>query len=285
MLEAYVTHTSDKNSGGKNFGIFQAIAGVGIFWATMIYPMIKSVVYPIVPLATIGAMAVLFLCTFFVTPDTLHHQEHPKKSINQIYAALFETLKKWWHFVKVNQYYPVFYMSYAFFRWFVYTALLFLIPLHLMNVKSGNVIDGLPIGIYELLVIFFGWICGYFADKVDRRTYNILGWGLIVLGFLGMIRWHDTTGLVILGFIAGMGRNIMYAASTHILEEKDIDHKEDTDFTALERSILKVGSVIAPLILGPVYQYGGFQMGIIVLSILMAGVGGIMIYHTRRFSK
>jgi hypothetical protein len=31
MLEAYVTHTSDKNSGGKNFGIFQAIAGVGIF--------------------------------------------------------------------------------------------------------------------------------------------------------------------------------------------------------------------------------------------------------------
>jgi hypothetical protein len=41
----------------------------------------------------------------------------------------------------------------------------------------------------------------------------------------------------------------MYAASTHILEEKDIDHKEDTDFTALERSILKIGSVIAPLIL------------------------------------
>lgn len=141
-----------------------------------------------------------------------------------------------------------------------------------MDVKSGNFIDGLPIGIYELLVIFFGGICGYFADKLDWKKYNILGWTLIVIGFLCMIWWNDTTGLIVLGFVAGMGRNIMYSASTHILEAKDIDHKEDTDFTALERSVLKLGSVIAPLILGPVYQYGGFQLGIIVLSVLMAGV-------------
>jgi hypothetical protein len=31
MLEAYVTHVSEKNNGGKNFGMFQAIAGIGIF--------------------------------------------------------------------------------------------------------------------------------------------------------------------------------------------------------------------------------------------------------------
>ncbi len=78
---------------------------------------------------------------------------------------------------------------------------------------------------------------------------------MITIGFLGMIWRNNTMGLIILGFIAGMGRNIMYSASTHVLEEKDIDHKEDTDFTALERSVLKIGSVIAPLILGPVYQW------------------------------
>jgi hypothetical protein len=43
---------------------------------------------------TIAAMMILFVCTFFVPQDTLHRQNHPHKSINQIYAALFETLKK-----------------------------------------------------------------------------------------------------------------------------------------------------------------------------------------------
>jgi MFS family permease len=285
MLEAYVTHVSEKKSGGKNFGIFQAIAGVGIFWATIIYPVIKGMIYPLVPLLTIGAMAILFVLTYFVPKDSLHLQEKPQQTVSGIYAALFLTLQKGRHFVKVNSYYPLFYIGYTFFRGFIYAALLFLIPLHLMSVKSGNFIDGLPIGIYELLVIFFWWICGYFADKVDWKRYNIIGWGLIVAGFLGMIWWHDTMGMIVLGAIAGMGRNVMYAASTHILAEKDIDHKEDADFTALERSVLKIGSVIAPLMLGPIYQWWGFQMGIIIVSSFMALIGIFMISMTVSFES
>lgn len=287
MMEAYVTHTSSKQDWGKSFGIFQAIAWVGILWATVLYPQIKDIVYPLVPLMTIAAMACLFVITFFIPHDTgvIDPTETKRMGHQYLKNAFIKPLQKGLHFIKTNHWYPIFYLGYAFFRWFVYTALLFLIPLHLMEVKSGSFIDGLPIGIYELMVIVFWWICGYRADSIDRRKLNILWRAMIIIWFIGMIFWNDTMGLIVLWFITGMWRNIMYAASTHTLEAHNIDRKEDTDYTAFERSVLKVGSVVAPLILWPVYQWWWFTAGITTLSVIMCIVGITMIAWTYKLPK
>jgi MFS family permease len=287
MMESYVTHTSTKSDGGQSFWWFQSIAGVGILWATLLYPVIRTDIYPLVPLLTIWAMLILFIITFFIKQDTGVIDKTAPKKIGHQYLknAFILPIQKGIHFIKTNHWYPIFYLWYAFFRWFVYTSLLFLIPLHLMDVKSGWFIEWLPLGIYELIVILFWWLIGILADKIDRRAFNILWWSLIIAGFIGMIFWNDTRWLITLGFVAWMGRNIMYSASTHVLAKHNIDRKEDPDFTAFQRSLLKVWSVIAPLILWPIYQRWWFTAWITTLSVLMCIVGVTMIARTIKLPK
>ncbi len=288
MMEAYVTHTSTKKDGGQSFWRFQSIAGVWILWATLIYPTIRWDIFPIVPIMTIWAMLCLFIITFFIKQDTwvIDNEETPKKVGHQyLKNAFIVPIQKWFHFTKVNHRYPIFYLWYAFFRWFVYTSLLFLIPLHLMDVKSGGFIEWLPLGIYELLVIVFGWVIWVLADKIDWRAFNIIWWWLIICGFIGMIFWNDTWWLIILWFVTWMWRNIMYSASTHVLAKHNIDRKEDPDFTAFQRSLLKVWSVSAPLILWPIYQWWWFTAWITTLSILMCFVWVTMIIRTWKLPK
>jgi predicted MFS family arabinose efflux permease len=288
MMEAYVTHNTQKHDWGKAFGIFQAIAWIGIFSATIVYPVIKNEIFPLVPLMTIAAMLFLFIITFFVEPDTwvVEPTSTPKDHfLHLLQESFLSPFRRWISFIFALQWFPIFYIGYAFFRWFVYTALLFIIPLLLMDVKSGSLIDWLPIGIYELMVILFGWWCGHLADKIYWKKFNILWRWLIIVGFIGMIFWHNTLWLIILGFLTWMWRNIMYSASTHVLERHNKDRKDDTDFNALERSVLKIWSVVAPLILWPVYQRWWFNYSIIVLSVIICIVGITMIAWTIRLPK
>lgn len=287
-MEAYVTHTSTKKDGGQSFWRFQSIAGVWILWATLIYPVIRWDIFPIVPIITLWAMLCLFVITFFIKQDTwvIDTEEKPKKVGHQyLKNAFIVPIQKWFHFIKTNHRYPIFYLWYAFFRWFVYTSLLFLIPLHLMDVKSGGFIEWLPLGIYELVVILFGWAIWILADKIDWRAFNMIWWSLIICWFIGMIFWNDTRWLIILWFVTWMWRNIMYSASTHVLAKHNIDRKEDPDFTAFQRSLLKVWSVSAPLILWPIYQWWWFTAWITTLSILMCFVWVTMIIRTWKLPK
>jgi len=288
MMEAYVTHTSSKNNGGWSFGLFQAIAGVWILWATLLYPIMKDAIFPSVPLMTLGSMIILFLITFFVKADiwVIDPQIPPmKRWWMYCKEALIQPIQKGFHFIKKNRRYPIFYLWYAVFRGFLYTALLFLIPLHLMEVKNWSFVEWLPLGIYELLVIVFGWVIWVLADKINRRTFNTIWWWLIIAWCIGMIWWNDTLWLIVLWCVAWMGRNIMYSASTHVLAKHNIDRREDPDFTAFQRSLLKIGSVGAPLILGPIYQWWWFTAWITTLSILMSVVWVTMILRTWKLPK
>jgi hypothetical protein len=275
---------SAKNDGWKSFWWFQSIAWIWIFWATFLYPYLKHIVFPTVPLITIVAMVLLLFITHFVKHDKWVIEDY-KASTKKVwhmylYDAFIMPLVRWWNFIKVNRGYPLFYVWYAFFRWFVYTALLFLIPLYLIDVKNWGFLAWLPLGIYELVVIFFGWIVWVFADKINRRYYTISGRLLIIIAFVCMIFWNDMLSLVIFWFIAWMWRNIMYSASTHILEKHNIDRKEDPDFTAFQRTILKVWSVLAPLMLGPLFHWWWFHVSLALLSYVVVLMWIIMIWLT-----
>jgi nitrate reductase gamma subunit len=84
-----------------------------------------------------------------------------------------------------------------------------------------------------------------------------------------MVRRHDTTALILLGVVIGVGNNLTYTSAQHALEAYDDDHDEDGAFVALREIVLNSGYAVVPILLGMIYAQGGFVASLELVAVSM----------------
>ncbi len=230
-IKTYVLQMSPKESGGLLFGLVSSITSVGSLIATLLLPYLEHQSYIFIGGITIFLMSLIFAGTFTLRQPKIKPYKKDKNMFN-----FFSTLQRGFYFVKKNKYFPVFQLITVTFQGFFYASIWFLVPL-LIAKSPDNFLGGMSLGVYEIVTIllaaFFGWI----ADKYNWKTLYFAGW-ILVLGGIMIFNLHFVNIFIFLligGVFIGIGDNMISGASSHILEKKDKNHKEDAAFIVLQK--------------------------------------------------
>lgn len=215
-------------------------------------------------LGVIFGQLVFLVLTFFVEDDrsTVELDQRPWREI--INPLLI--IKHGIHFVKTNNNYPLLSLGTSLFIGLFYGAIWFIFPLYFAE-NTGDWWQGLQLGIYDLVGMFFAAYAGYLADKYHWKYLHVGAWSIVLFGLMLLPLYPVTTALILVGFIIALGRHLVYAVAQNVLEKHDVDHKEDGAFVALGSMVMNIGYVLAPLACGYLYGQYGFEMTLWFVSI------------------
>lgn len=277
VSEAYFLRTSNKNEGGFVFGLSENIYALAYFLVTM------SIPYFLITDHQYYAGIILLVCSltgfFFITHLPEEKIIGEKKSLREVFTLNpFTALKRGIHFVKKNNYAPVPALTIGLFESIFYGTIWFVFPLHLLQLGSEHIADGLILGIYEAVTIVGAAYIGYLADKKDWRKIIVLGWSFIAVGTVALPFFDWPVWLIIVGLIIAFGDNMAAFSGLHLLEAADGDHAEDGSFVALRYLLSDVGYAIAPIIAGFLYYSFGFRIGLTFASASGLILGVAMIW-------
>lgn len=273
MFQCYILRTVPKGQGGLLFGLIESVIAVWWLLATLAFPYIESEWYPLIPFILIWWMWIAWIITSHIPEDK--NASTDTTSLKKY----FWFIKKWFHFVKTNDYYPLFDLSTRLFEWLFYGTVRFLFPLAFMSQEWGFW-EGMSLGIYEVLTIILWGICGYWADKYGWKKANSIGWVCIIIWMIGLSLNTTLTAAIGFGAIIALWNNLIFGAWAHILEETNTDHPEDWSYIAFRKLILNIWRIIAAPIAWYFYSTIWLQWTLSVITGLISCIGIIMIHKT-----
>ena len=272
-VAAYLLRTSQDHEGGLVFGIMENVYAIASFLASLSLPFFVITGNHAAGALTMLATAVAGI--FIILPLSNDAAERtPSRGFWQSFNSL-TLLKNGWHFIKVNGWYPVLSLGNSLFEGIFYGTIWFVIPLHLAT-EGVSLIEGLELGVYELITIFFAGAAGYIADRYNWRHVHALGWLLAAAGALALLVSQDVFWLIGIGAIIAIGNNLFSFAGSHALEAYDGDHAEDGTFIGLSNMVMDLGYAIGPLAAGFAYVYGGFTGSLMFAVTVTLSLGAVM---------
>lgn len=282
--ETYILRVTKKDEGGLMFGLSENIYSISYFLATLSIPY-----FTITGNYTLAAKLMLIFAIFNLIlvlriKNDLKYVNKKKESILKSLNPIL-SLKNAIHFIKMNNNYPIMAIAASIFQGIFYGTIWFIFPVHLANINYSGIEGGLQLGIYELVTIFLAGYSGYLADKYNWKYFHSLGWVLILIGVILMPVYSFPSGLIIIGLIIGIGNNFSFFSAEHVLEAKDIDHKEDGAFMAVNKMSLDASYAISPIIAGFLYNLYGFSISLFFSSIICSFLAVWMIYLTLESEK
>lgn len=275
MFQCYILRIAPKNQGGLLFGLIESVIAIWWLMATLLFPYIESAWYPIIPLLLIGWMWIAWLLTNQI------HEDSPTPLVSRSCRNYFWFIKKWFHFVQVNKYYPLFDLSTRLFEGLFYGTIRFLFPLALMS-DGWWLREWMSLGIYEILTIVLWGACGYRADKYGRKKANIIGRLCIIVWMICMVLSWTLVWFIWFGALVALGNNLIFWAWTHILEETNTDHPEDWSYIAFRKLILNLGWIIAAPLAWYIYSMTSLQWTLNIITWIITCIGITMIMRTVR---
>lgn len=284
-IETYVLRVIKRDEGGFIFGLLDNFYSTTTFIATLMIPFFIINDNYKIAMAIMSFFTIINMISIYTVKDDIYKIKSRKKVKIKDMINPFNSVKHGIHFVKKNHKYPVMMIAAAVFQGIFYGGIWFLFPVHFSSLGTGSFIEGLQLGIYEVVTIFIASIAGYLADKYNWRHIHSYGWLLVLLGVIAMPFYPATTALIFIGFIIAIGNNLFYYAAEHALEANDVDHKEDGSFVSLKNMCMNSGYGIAPVITGFLYFNFSFTAGLAFISVVCSILAIWMIYMTWKFEK
>ena len=132
---------------------------------------------------------------------------------------------------------------------------------------------GLAVTIFGIANLFFTFVGGVLADRVERRLFLIvcvfgIGTVTVGLGALALLElaqmWHVFLTVFLLGGLSAMQMPARFALAADLVPREDM-----MNAVALHTSVGQVGNMIAPLIGGLVIRFAGTGSAIILTGASM----------------
>ena len=289
-IETYILKITPKDEGGVAFGIEGNVSSVAYFLAAISFPFFlpESMHIWLFGLIIISKIILFFSLSFFPDDAELPKEkdENNKKSESFLQTCNpYNTFKHGLHFIRMNDFYPILAIGSSLFEGLFYGTIYFIFPIHFAKMGITGIMEGMELGIYELITMFIAGYAGYLADKYDWKHLHSLGWFFILAGVIAMPFYPGVFGLIIVGLIIALGNNLSYFAADHVLEEHDIDHREDGSFMSLRRMVANIGYAIAPILAGFIYIHYGFQISLWYITVLCGLLAFWMIWQTYQFEE
>lgn len=257
---AYLLRTSRAGEGGLIFGLMENIYAVASFLAALSLPYFVATDNHFTGALVMLVTAIAGILIVLPLPNDTTERA-PVRSFWQSFNVL-ALLRNGWHFTKTNGWYPIFALGNSLFEGIFYGTIWFVIPLHLAA-GDARIVEGLELGIYELITIFFAGMAGYAADNYNWRHLNTLGWLLVAAGAIALLFSDTTLSLILVGVIIAVGNNLFAFAGSHALEAYDKDHRDDGAFIGFSNMVNDLGYALGPLAAGFAYAYGGFTASLL----------------------
>jgi MFS family permease len=266
--QTYILQITPKKAWGLLFGIAESIIAIGTLIATFLIPWFEQQSLMYAWILLVFLMIVRYIWTYFLASPKIKIERENiwKKEL----FNLLHHIKKWWHFIKFNKFYPLFHIITMFFEGVFYASVWFLFPLFIAS-AAENLFGWLSLGIYEIITIFFGWFFGWMADKYNWKKVYIIWWILVMFGVsFFFINVSNVMFLIIIGWaIIWIGNNMVFGASSHILEKTDSDHREDWSFIALQKIVNGLWCIIMPVIMWFIINKYSISVWLKTLSIII----------------
>lgn len=275
----YILRMSGKTEGGMVFGIAENVFAVTTFISSLAIPYFVVAEHYSLAAGVMIVSAILSLLLIIGLPnDKISSQARNVKFFNPL-----AVIKRGWHFVKTNHYYPLLLLANSVFEGIFYGTIWLIMPLYIVSIQGG-VFSGLTIGIYELITILAAGYAGYLADRYNWRKINAVGWTLAALGSIMLFFSAEVWWLVFIGAIIAVGNNLFAFAASHALEENDVDHQEDGAFIGLNNLTTDLCYGLAPLVVGFIYAAYGFHASLSLAVVVTCLLALITVSFAKRLS-
>ena len=276
---AYLLRTGGKEEGGLIFGVAENIYAMANFLASLSLPFLVLAGHESIAAAVMIATSLCGAVMLARIPNDRGRRSQKRwtEALNFI-GAIRDGLR----FVKSNHLYPLLALGSAAFEGLFYGVLWFAIPLEIVGGGSFSIVEGLELGIYEIVTVFFAGYAGYLADRYHWRAVHLLGWVLAAVGAIGLLWSPGVWPLVIAGALIGIGNNFFAFAASHALEAHDIDHRRDGAFVGLSNMVSDLGYAVGPLVAGILYSTAGFGGSIAFAVAVTILIGSFMTVLARR---
>lgn len=281
LTETYLLRVTPKDEGGIVFGLGENIYAIAFFAVTLSIPFFIKFTngHKLGIILTVCAL-LTFIFILLLKNDKKFKYLAANRAIKIINP--FQTIKNGLHFIKKNQYFPLLIVADVVFESIFYGTIWFVFPLHLLKNNSANLMDGLILGIYEVVTILFAGYIGHLADKYNWKKIAILGWLSIALGVIAMPFYSWPIWLIIVGFIIAFGNNLAAFSAFHALAKYNIDHKEDGAFIAFKYMVSDVLYALTPALVGILYFNFGFSVSLITPVIAGLTLSALIIKFVKK---
>jgi predicted MFS family arabinose efflux permease len=282
VYRAYLLRTTNEEEGGTIFGIGDNLISLAFLLGTLSIPFFaQNRSYFWLGIIIILSNLILYIILHYIKDEKF--LDKPKTRFSVINPV--RTISKSLDFIKKGDYFPLMTLAAALFGGLFYGSIWFIFPLKFADAGELSFIDGLELGIYDLVTVFTAGICGHLADKYNWKKMHLSGWIIVLAGMWMLPLLNFRLGLIIAGLIIGIGNNLFYYSACHALEKYDKMHKEDGAFTAFTKMCETLGYAISPLLVGAVYYYYGFTMALVAGISLSSIVALLMIVFSVRMGK
>ncbi len=276
-IKVYILQITPKDQWWTIFGIFESITAGGSFVATLLIPRFEHQA-----LRRAGGLLILVATVNYVGTHFL--QKPSCKKVDRPTLNVLSNIKHGLHFIKKNNYYPIFDLITGMFDSIFYASIWFLIPL-LIAQSEASFLSSISLGVYEIITMLLGGVFGRMADKYNRKSIYIL-WRIIIIVGIGLFVVPAVNPFVMLTvwwILIGIGDNLIYWWSSHILEETDQDHQEDSAFVAIQRITSNIGYILMPALLGIIIKSYSIHTWFVVLGAILVAIalGGIYYAHKK----
>jgi MFS family permease len=268
---AYLLRTSSKSEGGFVFGVAENLFAVSTFIGTLTLPYFIASDHDILAAVVMIGTGLASVSLIIGLPNDRVLAKNRFIAYNPV-----AVIKRGWHFVKVNRYFPTLSLANSAFEGIFYGTVWLIMPLKIATGESG-ILAGLTLGVYELITIFAAGYAGYLADKYNWVKINAIGWALAGVGSIALLFSDSVWWLVLIGAVVAVGNNLFAFAASHALESNDIDHQEDGSFIGINNLMVDLGYGLAPLIIGGLYAVFGAGISLGLASIVTVSLAIIMI--------
>jgi len=276
VTSTYVMRTIGADEGGAIFGLRDSFVGLMSFVATLTFGFFldESRLLLIFWVAA-GLAAANLLATFFARDD-LECEQAEKFAWKKVLNPL-STVRHGMHFIRENEYYPLLLVFYEAFNSAFYAGVWFLFPLYFASMEDGSFIDGLPLGIYEIVTVVLSGVVGVIADRRGWFSLGFFGSILLVVSLLLLpIFGENFWWLVAVGGVITVWDVTICGAFNHVVEEHDVDHAEDGSFQAFRSMFSNIFFTFVPITIGWVYGAFGFIPALWVICLIgAAGATGL----------
>ena len=279
---AYLLRVSGREEGGLIFGFAENVYAVAHLLAALSVPYFVAGGRSML-MALIMVLSSVFAFIILVRLPN-DREAILVNGIKQSFNPLV-VIKRGWHFVRKNQWHPILTLGSFTFEGIFYGVLWFAIPLEIANLTNLGSLEGLGLGIYEIVTIILAGVSGYLADRYNWLKIHNIGWILAAAGAVGFIFNSSPFWLIALGAVIGIGNNFFAFAASHALEKYDDDHDGDGSFFGLTNMLSDAGYAIGPIVAGFFYARGGFRASLGFAAAVTVILAIAMIITAQRVRK
>lgn len=268
-VNAYALSHAPKEEAGRFMSLRDAFDSLGVVIASLAFTILINFPVQIIAGAVIAILIVAYI-SISLAPEDFGVVHAEKKLPTQNYYIKRQFLHKVVRAIfKLNPASLMLLLS-GLSSSIFYSIIWFVVPLVIAHAENPGVMSW-GLGIFDLAIVFTGFIVGRLANKINRKL--LVFFGLLTFAIMGMFLGFNFGLLfVLIGFIAAVGDEIAHLSLWSWLYALDKDHAEDGLVSGVVNLFQDLGWTIGPIIGGFLYYGLGPSWTILV--------GGIFILIT-----